>query len=91
MLDWIIEPMQYEFMQRALIVSALAAMACGVVGTFVVLRGMAFLGDAIAHSALTGMAAAFLLGGECVCGGAHLGGAGVAGHIGRIPAGRDPH
>ena len=62
MLDWIIEPMQYEFMQRALIVSALAAMACGVVGTFVVLRGMAFLGDAIAHSALTGMAAAFLLG-----------------------------
>ena len=49
-------------MQRALLVSALAATACGVVGTFVVLRGMAFLGDAIAHSALTGMAAAFLLG-----------------------------
>ena len=49
-------------MQRALLVSALAATACGVVGTFVVLRGMAFLGDAIAHSALTGMAAAFLFG-----------------------------
>ena len=49
-------------MQRALLVSVLAATACGVVGTFVVLRGMAFLGDAIAHSALTGMAAAFLLG-----------------------------
>ncbi len=62
MLDLIIEPMQYGFMQRALLVSALAATACGVVGTFVVLRGMAFLGDAIAHSALTGMAAAFLLG-----------------------------
>ena len=60
MLDLIIEPMQYGFMQRALLVSALAAAACGVVGTFVVLRGMAFLGDAIAHSALTGMAAAFL-------------------------------
>ena len=60
--DLIIEPMQYGFMQRALLVSALAATACGVVGTFVVLRGMAFLGDAIAHSALTGMAAAFLLG-----------------------------
>ena len=54
--------MQYGFMQRALLVSALAATACGVVGTFVVLRGMAFLGDAIAHSALTGMAAAFLFG-----------------------------
>ena len=62
MLDLIIEPMQYGFMQRALLVSALAATACGVVGTFVVLRGMAFLGDAIAHSALTGMAVAFLFG-----------------------------
>ena len=62
MLELIIEPMQFGFMQRALLVSALAAIACGVVGTFVVLRGMAFLGDAIAHSALTGMAAAFLLG-----------------------------
>lgn len=62
MLELIIEPMQYGFMQRALLVSALAATACGVVGTFVVLRGMAFLGDAIAHSALTGMAAAFLIG-----------------------------
>ncbi len=62
MLEWIIEPMQYGFMQRALLVSALAGTACGVVGTFVVLRGMAFLGDAIAHSALTGMAAAFLFG-----------------------------
>ena len=62
MFELIIEPMQYGFMQRALLVSALAATACGVVGTFVVLRGMAFLGDAIAHSALTGMAAAFLFG-----------------------------
>lgn len=62
MLELIVEPMQYGFMQRALLVSALAATACGVVGTFVVLRGMAFLGDAIAHSALTGMAAAFLFG-----------------------------
>ena len=62
MFELIIEPMQYGFMQRALLVSALAATACGVVGTFVVLRGMAFLGDAIAHSALTGMAVAFLFG-----------------------------
>lgn len=62
MLDLILEPMQYGFMQRALLVSALAAAACGIVGTFVVLRGMAFLGDAIAHSSLTGMATAFLFG-----------------------------
>ena len=62
LLDLIVEPMAFGFMQRALLVSALAATACGLVGTFVVLRGMAFLGDAIAHSALTGMAAAFLIG-----------------------------
>ena len=62
MLDLIIEPMQYGFMQRALLVSALAAAACGIVGTFVVLRGMAFLGDAIAHSSLTGMGVAFIFG-----------------------------
>ena len=68
MLDFLIEPMQFGFMQRALLVSALAATACGVVGTFVVLRGMAFLGDAIAHSALTGMAVAFLFGGSIFLG-----------------------
>ncbi len=62
MLDLIIDPMQYGFMQRALLVSALAATACGIVGTFVVLRGMAFLGDAIAHSSLTGMGVAFVFG-----------------------------
>lgn len=62
MLDLFIEPMQYGFMQRALFVSALAATACGIVGTFVVLRGMAFLGDAIAHSSLTGMGVAFVFG-----------------------------
>ena len=68
MLDFLIEPMQFGFMQRALLVSALAATACGVVGTFVVLRGMAFLGDAIAHSALTGMAVAFIFGGSIFLG-----------------------
>ena len=62
MLDLILEPMQYGFMQRALLVSALAATACGIVGTFVVLRGMAFMGDAIAHSSLTGMGVAFVFG-----------------------------
>lgn len=68
MIDLIVEPMQYGFMQRALLVSALAATACGVIGTFVVLRGMAFMGDAIAHSALTGMAIAFLAGASVTLG-----------------------
>ena len=51
-------------MQRALLASALAALACAGVGAFVVLRGMAFMGDAVGHSSLTGMAVAFLWGGN---------------------------
>lgn len=51
-------------MQRALLASALAALACAVIGTFVVLRGMAFMGDAIAHSSLAGMSVAYLWGGS---------------------------
>lgn len=49
-------------MHRALLAAALAGVSCALVGAFVVLKGMAFMGDAIAHSALAGMAAAFLSG-----------------------------
>ena len=50
------------FMLRALMAGVLVSVACGVVGTFVVLRGLAFLGDALAHGVLPGIAAAILLG-----------------------------
>lgn len=50
------------FMQRALIAGVLVAIACAVIGTFVVLRGLAFIGDALAHGVLPGIAAAILLG-----------------------------
>lgn len=50
------------FMQRALAAGILVAIACGVVGTFVVLRGMAFLGDALAHGVLPGIATALIIG-----------------------------
>jgi ABC-type Mn2+/Zn2+ transport system permease subunit len=50
------------FMLRALLAGVLASVACAVVGTFVVLRGLAFLGDALAHGVLPGIAAAILLG-----------------------------
>jgi ABC-type Mn2+/Zn2+ transport system permease subunit len=53
---------QNAFMQRALIAGVLVAIAAGVVGTLMVLRGMAFLGDALAHGVLPGIAAALLLG-----------------------------
>jgi ABC-type Mn2+/Zn2+ transport system permease subunit len=51
-----------EFMLRALVAGCLVAVACAIVGTFVVLRGLAFIGDAIAHGVLPGIAGAILLG-----------------------------
>jgi ABC-type Mn2+/Zn2+ transport system permease subunit len=50
------------FMLRALLAGVLVSVACAVVGTFVVLRGLAFIGDALAHGVLPGIAAALLLG-----------------------------
>ncbi len=50
------------FLQRALLAGVLVSVACAVVGTYVVLRGMAFIGDALAHGVLPGVAAATLLG-----------------------------
>lgn len=64
----ITDPWQFEFMQRAFIVATLASVVCAVVGVYVVLKGLAFMGDAIAHSSLAGMAAAFALGGNVLWG-----------------------
>ncbi|MCH7553963.1 MAG: metal ABC transporter permease [Chloroflexi bacterium] len=63
-----VEPFQFEFMQRALLAGSLAGLVCAVVGSYVVLKGMGFLGDAIAHSSLAGMAIAFRLGGSVLWG-----------------------
>ena len=62
MIDYIIGPLQYGFMVRALIVSVLVGVMCPVLGAYVVTRGRAFMGDALAHSVLPGMVVAFLLG-----------------------------
>lgn len=51
-------------MQRALLAASFAALVCSVVGVFVVLRGMAFMGDAVAHSSLAGMSVAYFFGGN---------------------------
>ena len=63
MLDWLVLPWQYGFMVRALIGAVLVGTLCAVVGTYVVLRGMAFFGDALAHAILPGVAIGYLLGG----------------------------
>ena len=49
------------FLSRALLISLIVAIVCGVVGTHVVLRGMAFIGDAVAHAVFPGLAVAFAL------------------------------
>lgn len=58
----LLDPFTVAFVQRALIGGALVAIVCGVVGTWVVLRGMAFLGEAMAHGMLPGVALATLTG-----------------------------
>ncbi|NOZ29315.1 MAG: metal ABC transporter permease [Chloroflexi bacterium] len=63
MFEWLIEPLRYTFMIRGLAAAILVGTVCAVVGTYVVLRGMAFLGDALAHAILPGVAIAYLLGG----------------------------
>ena len=54
-------PLQYEFMQRGMIAAVLVGIVCAVVGTYVVLRGMAFFGDALAHTILPGIALGYLI------------------------------
>ncbi len=77
MVDWFYDPWQYDFMQRALLAGALVALASSVVGAFVVIKGLAFLTDAVAHTSLAGAAIAFLAGGGSVA--ISLGAAGAAG------------
>jgi ABC-type Mn2+/Zn2+ transport system permease subunit len=62
-MDWFITPFSSNsFMLNALLAGVLVSIACGVIGTFIVLRGLAFIGDALAHGVLPGIALALLLG-----------------------------
>ena len=69
-LDFLLTPLEYEFFVRALVASALVGVACAVVGAFVVLKGMSFVGDAVSHSAFPGVVLAYLLGLPIILGGA---------------------
>ena len=61
-MDWLTAPFDLAFQQRALLGGSLAAVATSVVGTWVVLRGMTFLGDALVHGVIPGVALALLVG-----------------------------
>jgi manganese/iron transport system permease protein len=57
----VLDPLAYEFFVRALIASMLVGLVCAVIGTYMVLRGLAFMGDALSHAAFPGVVAAYLL------------------------------
>ncbi len=60
--ELLLQPLRYPFMVRGLLASLMVGTLCAVVGSYVVLRGMAFFGDALAHAILPGVAASYLLG-----------------------------
>lgn len=62
MIEWVTDPFSVHFMQQALVGGLLAAVTTSLIGTWVVIRGMAFMGDALAHGVLPGIAMAFVLG-----------------------------
>jgi manganese/iron transport system permease protein len=61
-IGFLLEPFSYPFMVRALWAAMIVGIVCPILGTYVVLRGMAFFGDALAHIILPGVVVAFLLG-----------------------------
>jgi len=68
MINWLLQPLQYAFMQRGMIAGILVGITCAVLGCYIVLKGMAFLGDALAHAILPGIAIAYLFNGNLIVG-----------------------
>lgn len=69
-LDAILDPLAYPFFLRALAAATVVGLVCAVVGSYMVLRGLAFMGDALSHSAFPGVVAAYLLKGPFYIGAA---------------------
>ncbi len=87
MIDFFADPLQYPFLQRALAEVVIVGVLCGVVGTLVVLRGLAFIGDALAHAVFPGVVIAYLAG-TSILGGAMVFGALTALGIGMLTRSR---
>jgi ABC-type Mn2+/Zn2+ transport system permease subunit len=64
MIEWLAAPLRYAFMVRGIIAAMAVGILCSAVGAFVVLRGMTFIGDALAHAVLPGLAVGFLTAGK---------------------------
>lgn len=62
MMTFIQALLEYEFLQKALFTSVMVGIICGVIGCFIILRGMALMGDAISHAVLPGVAISYMFG-----------------------------
>jgi len=67
-MNWLIEPLGFEFMRNAIAVGIFVGILCPVVGTYLIVQRMALLGDVIAHAVLPGLAIAFFLGVDILLG-----------------------
>lgn len=89
-MDWLVEPFEAAFAQRALLAGLLTVVTTSLVGTWVVLRGMTFMGDALAHGVIPGIALAFVLGidlgiGAAVSAAVMIGGINLVSRRSRLP------
>ncbi len=62
-MDVLLDPLSHAFFVRALVAATIVGIVCAIIGTFVVLRGLAFMGDAISHAAFPGVVVAYIIGG----------------------------
>lgn len=85
MIDWILEPLQYGFMIRALLVTVVAAVTCALLSCWLVQIGWSLMGDAVSHAVLPGVAISYILGWPFAVG-AFIFGAGAVALIGGVRA-----
>ena len=62
LIDWLVLPLSYPFMQRALVVSVLVGAVCAVLSCYLVLKGWSLMGDAVSHAVLPGIVVAYVIG-----------------------------
>ncbi|GGK12470.1 manganese ABC transporter permease [Deinococcus malanensis] len=67
-MDWLTDPLQFDFFRRALAAVGLVSVLCALVGAWVVLRGLSYIGDAMSHAVFPGIVAAFLIKGNLLVG-----------------------
>ena len=85
MIEWLLEPLQLEFMTRALLVTIVAAVTCALLSCWLVQIGWSLMGDAVSHAVLPGVAISYILGWPFAIG-AFIFGAGAVALIGGVRA-----